>query len=168
MIPILPSGLLGLPMQYWIIVGRSNPCNFLVSLSSADSRYQLISFYWRCPREYQNNTRFQKERPKNISNYRAISVLSCFLNCFARISFNHFQAFIYKYYILSIYPFGLRKHHSTCLALTNLFKNISSFLIIKILLLEFSTTCLKHLTPLITTLWHTQSCLRLDERVFPR
>ena len=68
---------------------------------------------------------YKKDDPKVFSNYRLISILPSFSQFFERIIFNYFQDYIDKYCILSSHQYG---HHSICLAMINLFGNMSSAL----------------------------------------
>ena len=119
---------------------------------------------------------YKKDDPKVFSNYRLISILPRFSKFFERIIFNHFQDYIDKYCILSSHQYGFRKHHSICLAMINLFENISSALdnkefAVGIFLLSKAFDTVNHKI-LFEKLFHygliTWSCLRLGAKLFPR
>lgn len=110
-----------------------------------------------CPWQYQNcqsNTRLQKGSKLFTSSYRPISIWPCF---------SKFSDLIDEYYIQPVWQW------LTCS------KIILGLLMIKNSLLEVSSTCPKHLTLCprnsfwkAVPLWHTQSCLRLGEKLFQR
>ena len=61
----------------------------------------------------------------DLSNYRPISILSCFSKIFEKIIANRLNSYIDKEKILSRCQFGFRKQHSTYMAMLKLYDKIS-------------------------------------------
>jgi len=61
--------------------------------------------------------------PKTYSNYRPISILSCFSKILERLTYNRLYSYFSKLFNNS--QFGFRKNHSTYMALLSLINNIS-------------------------------------------
>ena len=71
---------------------------------------------------------FKSGDSSQITNYRPISVLSCFSKIFERIMYNHLYDFMEQYNIIYDYQFGFRQKHSTQQAIISLVQNITQSL----------------------------------------
>ena len=71
---------------------------------------------------------FKKDDPHIFSNYRPISLLPCFSKILERLIYNRLDNFLTRFNILHKNQYGFRKHHSTDLALLDIYNNISSSL----------------------------------------
>ncbi len=71
---------------------------------------------------------FKKDDPHIFSNYRPISLLPCFSKILERLIYNRLDNFLTRFNILHENQYGFRKHHSTDLALLDIYNNISSSL----------------------------------------
>ncbi len=71
---------------------------------------------------------FKKGDPHTFSNYRPISLLPCFSKILERLIFNRLDNFLTHFNILHNNQYGFRKHHSTDLALLDIYNKISSSL----------------------------------------
>ena len=63
---------------------------------------------------------FKSESPTVYTNYRPVSVLTCFSKIFEKLMYNRLNSFIIKHDLLYKYQFGFRKGHSTTMALLSL------------------------------------------------
>ena len=63
---------------------------------------------------------FKKGCPKDVSNYRPISLLSCFSKIIEKLVYIRLYSFLNKFNLISENQFGFRRGHSTC-HLTSLF-----------------------------------------------
>ena len=61
----------------------------------------------------------------SITNYRPISILTCFSKIFEKIIYNHVTAFFDSNQIIYKYQFGFRKEHSTQQAIISLVEKIT-------------------------------------------
>jgi len=71
---------------------------------------------------------FKKDDPHVFSNYRPISLLPCFSKILERLIYNRLENFLSRFHILHDNQYGFRKHHSTELALLDIYNKISSSL----------------------------------------
>ncbi len=71
---------------------------------------------------------FKKGDPHSFSNYRPISLLPCFSKILERLIYNRLDNFLTHHNILHPNQYGFRKHHSTDLALLDIYDKISSAL----------------------------------------
>ena len=71
---------------------------------------------------------FKKDDPHLFSNYRPISLLPCFSKILERLVYNRLDNFLTRFHILHDNQYGFRKHHSTELALLDIYDKISSSL----------------------------------------
>jgi exonuclease III len=71
---------------------------------------------------------FKKDDPHTFSNYRPISLLPCFSKILERLVYNRLDNFLTRFHILHNNQYGFRKHHSTDLALLDIYNKISSSL----------------------------------------
>ena len=71
---------------------------------------------------------FKKDDPHSFSNYRPISLLPCFSKILERLIYNRLDNFLSLHNILHPNQYGFRKHHSTDLALLDIYDKISSAL----------------------------------------
>ena len=71
---------------------------------------------------------FKKDDPHVFSNYRPISLLPCFSKILERLIYNRLDNFLTRFNILYDNQYGFRKHHSTDLALLDIYNKISSSL----------------------------------------
>ena len=71
---------------------------------------------------------FKKDDPHVFSNYRPISLLPCFSKILERLIYNRLDNFLNRFHILHDNQYGFRKHHSTDLALLDIYDKISSSL----------------------------------------
>jgi len=71
---------------------------------------------------------FKKDDPHVFSNYRPISLLPCFSKILERLIYNRLDNFLSRCKILHDNQYGFRKHHSTDLALLDIYNKISSSL----------------------------------------
>ena len=71
---------------------------------------------------------FKNGDPKDIQNYRPISVLPCFSKILERLVYNRLSKFLSNFNILFNHQFGFRSKHSTDMALIHLTDLISSSL----------------------------------------
>ena len=73
---------------------------------------------------------FKKGNRKDLSNYRPISILTCYSKIFERIIYNRFISFLNKHKVIQNTQYGFRSEVSTNHALidvvTNIFDNINS------------------------------------------
>lgn len=66
---------------------------------------------------------FKDGDPKLYSNYRPISILTCFSKILERLTYNRLYSY-FKFFFNNA-QFGFRKHHSTYMALLSLFDNLT-------------------------------------------
>ena len=71
---------------------------------------------------------FKKDDPHIFSNYRPISLLPCFSKILERLIYNRLDNFLSSYNILHSNQYGFRQHHSTDLALLDIYDKISTAL----------------------------------------
>ena len=71
---------------------------------------------------------YKKGNKTEPSNYRPISLLSCFNKIFERLICIQLHSFLEKYKILVEFQFGFRQDHSTILALTEITDRIKYFI----------------------------------------
>ena len=57
---------------------------------------------------------FKKGCPKDVSNYRPISLLSCFSKIIEKLVYIRLYSFLNKFNLISENQFGFRRGHSTC------------------------------------------------------
>ena len=89
---------------------------------------------------------FKNNKKTTTSNYRPISVLSCFSKILDRIMYNRLYSYLTENNILFNKQFGFRADHSTEHALLELVDQISNTFNDKIIYLVFSLTYQKLLT----------------------
>ena len=74
------------------------------------------------------NPIFKKNDPHEISNYRPISILSSISKILEKIIYNRLNNFLNTHELLNLNQYGFRKHHSTDLALVQLYDKITNAL----------------------------------------
>ena len=74
---------------------------------------------------------FKNDDCSNFSNYRPISILSCFSKILEKLVYKRFLAYLEKYDILNYHQYGFQKNHSTFMPITELIDNIYSSFEIK-------------------------------------
>ena len=71
---------------------------------------------------------YKAESPSVYTNYRPVSVLTCFSKIFEILMYNRLISFVIKHDLLYKYQFGFRKNHSTVFAISILTDFISQAL----------------------------------------
>ena len=89
------------------------------------------------------------------TNYRPISILSCFNKLFEKLICRRLVSFLESNHIFYDYQFGFRKLHSTTLALIEIYDSIRRLLMMGIMYSVYLLICPRRLIPLITKFFFT-------------
>ena len=108
--PKLSSGWDGIPL----FILKHLPKNVISILSYIFNQSLSQGKFIFCFKHTKVIPLFKKGCPKDVSNYRPISLLSCFSKIIEKLVYIRLYSFLNKFNLISENQFGFRRGHSTC------------------------------------------------------
>ena len=108
--PKLSSGWDGIPS----FILKHLPKNVISILSYIFNQSLSQEKFISCFKHTKVILLFKKGCPKDVSNYRPISLLSCFSKIIEKLVYIRLYSFLNKFNLISENQFGFRRGHSTC------------------------------------------------------